>query len=1000
MLNFLDIEKFTKSLTPVTNSEILSKTGDFSDDGLFSETIFGNLETIHRRQTFSYIDLNCNVIHPTGLKILIQLDRKVEKFISTENSFSLDENKRLIVDENGVTGIEAFIELFPRIKFRGETETREKYIQLIKNSYSNKRLFINKIPVIPPEFRPAYKDESGMWIIDELNNVYISIIRRAEQIKSSGSGPLFDLLNYSMQKSVNEHDSFIKLKVSKKHGLIRQNLLGKRVDFSTRAVIAPGPELKTNEVGIPFRIAVTLFNPFIIHIILYTDRFDKKELDNQIQDFLGVPLSVDTLQQVLKNIKNNDEIPETLYNIIWDATELAMMNRYVICKRDPVLHAESLRGMKPKLVDGDVIKVSTVQVGGFNADFDGDQMAIYHPITDKAQKEIQERMMNGKTGVSSNSINYSISKEMCVGLYFMTKDVSLKGPFLSVLDDDLQTRTDIYSPVNYRGVNTSLGKAIFNSCLPEKYPFVNQVVTKSIANNIISDIVDKFNDEEGQKAIYKMKNFAFKFSTIMAPSIRLSDIQVPDQIYELKKDLEDADPDKAQELLDAMLKILKDYLKDTGLYAIVESGAGKGWNGPMQILVAKGIIKDPKGNILKPIKGSFSDGLSPEEYFKASPGGRAGIIDRVLNTADTGYMSRKLAYVLNNVELSQSNKDCGTKDTLTIKLDKYLISRIDGRYYVNNKGKLELFDKSKFKSGDMIKLRSPIFCESKKICHTCYGNLLLRHKSRFVGILAAQVIGEVGTQLIMRTFHTGGAVKLQSRQLINDIIDNDPLVTENTVRNKLVQNETQLITQQDCKLIIDLNSYEIDTDLTIDEIEKTIWVKSLICRIEYQDVTFNIILDYPIELKAMDMIKHGKFYIELTFKKGEIILEGASGADDLKKEVHFIERLLGGKEIFKDTQHLFKKLSHVYFSKSKMDSVHLEILLSNVLRCRRDLSLPARLCKPFNPVMTNIKNIVFSTSFIQGLAFENIGKAISTGLIADTVDEPSILEQVLTGEFK
>ena len=201
---------------------------------------------------------------------MIQLDRRIIKFISTETQFGLDKEGQLIELDNGVTGINEFVKLCPRIKWRGGSPDREKFIEVIYKAYEDETLFLDKVPVIPPDLRPISKDADGTIMSDPLNEYYVSILRRAFQVKSAGSkGPLFDLLNYGLQKAVIAHDDFIRTKIGKKFGVIRDQLLSKRVDFSGRAVITPGPNLKVNEIGLPLKIAVNIFKPFVIHQLLY-----------------------------------------------------------------------------------------------------------------------------------------------------------------------------------------------------------------------------------------------------------------------------------------------------------------------------------------------------------------------------------------------------------------------------------------------------------------------------------------------------------------------------------------------------------------------------------------------------------------------------------------------------------------------------------------------------------------------------------------------------------
>lgn len=775
MLKLLDLNKFSKSLTPVTSLIYTTRAEEFHEDGLFSEAIFGPVGSIDRRRIFSFIDLYTKVIHPSILRIILQLDRKVEKFISTEESFILDDNGRLeIVARGGVTGMTQFIKLFSKIKFRGETDARDKLIKLIKREYKKGTIFVDKVPVIPPDLRPAILGEDGNWMIDGLNDMYLAVMRRATQVRSSGTGPLKELLNYALQTSVSEHDNYVRTKISKKQGIIRSQMLGKRVDFSGRAVISPGPDLKLGEIGLPLRMAVGLFEPFILHRLLYSGRVDKDKLSKLVEAFTGTELSVDSVRRILKAIKENDKLPKNLYELFFEVTESAMAGRVVIAKRDPVLHAQSYASYKPVLHRGDTILISTLQVVGHNADFDGDQMAIFHPLTNESQNEAKERMIKLTSGTSSTEMSFEFSKEMLAGLYILTKDKKSTKPALAVSENDLDKATDPYRPVRYRGVTTTMGKAIFNSCFPKTIPFQTEVATKELVNGLIQRIF-KSSGEKGVATVSdKLKTVSFKWATIMAPTMSLAHFEIPKKVYDIKKKLETATPEEGQVLIAQAEEIVKEHLKGTGFADLIESGAVRGWEQPMQILVAKGIIADPEGNVLDPIAGSFADGLSNIEFFNASQGARKGIVDRVINTADTGYMSRKLAYLLNTVEVDRVLRDCRTKRTLNIKLTSDIISRMTGRFVIKS-GKLMDFKQAKYKSGDLASIRSPIFCESPKLCHTCYGRLIERHKTPYVGILASQVLGERGTQLIMRTFHTGGAVTLIERNMLGDIINNDPM---------------------------------------------------------------------------------------------------------------------------------------------------------------------------------------------------------------------------------
>lgn len=368
----MNLDIFKKGLKPVTSLEMFTRSGDYHTEGLFSEIIFGPEESQGRTTTYSYIDLHYDFIHPTAMNILLRLDRKIEKMISTESSFSVI-NGAFVEDPNGETGLSNFIKMFPHIVFRGETPARDKFIKLLKTVYSEGKLFISIIPVIPPNFRPAYIDEDGKRVIDELNNIYISLMRRASQLRSAGQGALHDLLRFGLQNAVLDHDKYIRSRIEKKSGLIRGQLLGKRTDFSARGVVSPGPGLKVNQVGIPFRMAVKLFEPFLIHNLLYAGR-SKDELNAELKKYIKLPASVDSVQRTIKAIYNNDKIPPALYKIFYDATELSMKDRVVLMKRDPVLQTLSYRAFHPVLIEGSVLQLGTTHTSGFNADFDGDSI--------------------------------------------------------------------------------------------------------------------------------------------------------------------------------------------------------------------------------------------------------------------------------------------------------------------------------------------------------------------------------------------------------------------------------------------------------------------------------------------------------------------------------------------------------------------------------------------------------------------------------------------------
>lgn len=998
-LQFLDVNRFASNLTPVTSTELKTRSGELHPEGLFSEKIFGVEGTLTRSKKYSYIKLNTTVIHPAAYKLLIRIDRRLEKMFKTEQSYSLDSKNMLVVDdENGVSGIQEFIKMYPTLVLKGGTPARDKIIKVLKDSYKQGSLFIDKLPVIPPELRPMFEDEAGQLNLDEINNLYLNIMRKASQVKSVGKGSaLFALLNFYLQAAINEHDKFVRTKISKKSGLIRSNMLGKRVDFSARGVITPGPKLDVNQVGVPLRMAVSLFEPFLIHYLLFSKKYPYKEqLETEIKEYMDAEVSVDTVKRLIKSVKSGDKIPPGLRQLTFDACEVVMKGRVVIAKRDPALQDGSYRAFHPVLVEGDTIQICTLQVGTFNADFDGDQMALFHPLTKQAQQEAKDKMMRGEGSKHSNYVNYDLSKEMVAGLYTMTKNVKYAKSPVAVTPEMIENGTDPYIPVKFRGKNTTLGRAIFNEAFPSSFPFIDETVTKKIVNGLIPDVIRKYGEDVSIKVFSKLEKIGFKFATIMSPTLTLDMIEMPESIMRIKKKIPGSSPEEAAKLIDEAKVLMIKHLKDTGLYDLMESGAGKGWSQPSQILIAKGVIADPKGNLLPPIEGSFADGLKTTEYFSAASGARKGMADRALNTATTGYFTRQLVYVLGPAEASATNRDCKTKRHLTLRLTNDIIGRLTGRYIIRPGGKVDLFDKSKFKPGDTIRLRTPIFCESKKFCHTCYGKMLQRHKTPYVGILAGSLIGERGTQLIMQTFHTGGAATLVDHDILQEVLDNDPLI-EVSLKNYLTQTANNLLVNKEAKLTIDLSNYEMNNNIQINE--DHIWVNHLLSRVEFSDTIFNLILDYPVHIKKVKMEMIEKDYIICQYLPNDILLEVPLQTSEIKEQVNYVNRLLGGKVVFKDPSHMVNKVLKVYGgSVSNLDLCHFEVLISQVLRDKKNQALPARMGKTWDPVMMNIKNAVFASGFVQGLAFENVNKAIETGLIAEGEIEPSILGKLITGE--
>jgi DNA-directed RNA polymerase beta' subunit len=1007
LFKLLDVNAYTRKLNPITSTIFVTKDDKFHEEGLFSEIIFGKERSKERKEIFAYIDLHCSVIHPSAYDIFKKLDKKIEDYLSCKKFFRIDEKGNIEEsDDTGLTGLSEFIKNFSKIKLRGGTEQRNALIDSINKSYKSGILFITRIPVIPPDLRPITKDPgSGDWEHDPINDFYVDIMRKSYSIKSVGglADTLSANMNYWVQDSVNKLDKYVKGKIAKKTGLIRNQMLGKRTDFSGRAVIVNGPNLGVNEMGVPVRMAATLFEPFIIHQFLYTKNYEsyRDVLESESKRLTGMDLSVDTIKKMINFIMNAHTIPDDLYAVFKKVCTDIASNRLILSKRDPCLHPEAVRAYRPIIIDGGVMELSNFHTSGHGADFDGDTMAIFHPLTNEAQKDAK-KLLTLQDTAKTNGASIAFDKDTNVGIYILTKDYPMTKPPITVSNDDLKNILDVSTPVIYRGRKTTAGRAIFNSLLPDKTVFIDRVINKKAIAEILTKLNNNFGYDVTVNFANQLQKLAYKFITISGYSLTLDDL-LPDAKAE--KMIQDS-PDNltVEQTMDLLVKakdITKKNLVNTPIEDFVNSGAARGWEQIHQTITSKGLVSDVNGNILPLIKSSFSKGLSPIEYFNVSYGSIKGITDRVLNTADTGYIARQLAYLLNSVELDYLKKDCGTQRTLKLKLSDDIKKRLSGRFVVD-KGKIHEFDPSVYSSGDLIDLRSPIYCKSLKLCHTCYGRFLEKHKSPYVGILAAQTIGERGTQLIMRAFHTGGAAVLSKRNIITDLEENNYHMDKAKLSTYFKQQENNLLAVKDLEISISLDDYTLNDNLVIDEDESKVWAKSLMCKCKSDDGEFDMILDYTVTFNILDDILANKEEnsVVLRFKAGEIVLDCPLEKKEVKESVLYLMRLIGGREIFRSTSDLLMKVYRIYRGDSDMDLVHLETLISQILRDKDRPILPARVRgNPDEAILANVKKNIFSSGILQSLAFENIGEAVRQGLTSQYELPESVLERVFMGNL-
>jgi DNA-directed RNA polymerase beta' subunit len=1012
MIYLADIEKITKLMSPVTTTDyIVGKSVNFHPEGLFSEKIFGAKDSSERRVTFSYINLHCQILHPALVKPVWILNRKIIEAIERKQSFRFDDKGELVEDENGdINGISSVVKNFKQMIDRKETDPRRIDMKnMVMNYLKNNMVFIDKCIVIPAYYRDAEIDEiHGGIRVKPINDYYIKILRQSIQLESISltEGPMYDILASKMHELVGDLYDYIIKKISKKEGLVRQNILGKRVDFSGGAVITgASSEVKVDEIGIPFKMLVKLFEPFIIYDIHNSGRTNQKLFSELLKEYNGDTFSIPSTRRLMTNINKGFQLPEPLENLVKASVDRIIQDKIILAKRDPALHAESVQAFKPKMVDGSTIELNILKCSAYNADFDGDRMAVYVPVTKEAIQEAREKMLSSESRDSIKSVSDEFSKDVVIGLYALTRNNnSEKSPIL--IRDDKQLNTlNPNDKIKYDGIVTTVGKVLFNKILPSKKYHVIEPINKKIINSLAAKIYNDYlnvNDRVYIEFCHEVVKLGMKYYTIMAPSFSLSDFEIPDSILNMKQELDKAEnASEASKITDRMTAALAKYVteKETNIGVIGRAGGLKnGYSQARQILISKGLITDSKGDV-RIIKNSYGDGFKSDEYFESGYGSRKGIIDRVINTSDTGYLSRQLVCALQRVEADPRIRDCRTKKFVTIKAVPDIAKRLVGRYIIDEDRKIVPFNLSKH-TDQVIHLRSPIYCLTPSICNVCYGDLLMRNKTNYVGILAAEVCGERLTQTIMRTFHTGGSVSIKTIDIITEIsriLDNSH---RRLLEKNFVQEKSILKALSDGKIEIDMTDY-LDPKKDIVITNSKIQLNYAYFRLKYADTSTDVTIDNKIEIDISDKdVIQTEESISISYKKNSIVFDCIPTNEAFSEQVKIIESLLSGKTPYKNADHFLMKIYDQYSTlNTDADLIHLEILASNLLRDKGNPSYPARLNPHYNPVVKSLKSIPKLESWLQSFAFEDPKASITTGLIYDRPSTETILEKLITGEF-
>ncbi|MBL8929859.1 MAG: DNA-directed RNA polymerase subunit beta' [Kineosporiaceae bacterium] len=697
-------------------------------------------------------------------------------------------------------------------------------------------MVLDCVPVIPPDLRPMVQLDGGRFATSDLNDLYRRVINRNNRLKrlldlgapeiivnnekrmlQEAVDALFD--NGRRGRPVtgpgNRPLKSLSDMLKGKQGRFRQNLLGKRVDYSGRSVIVVGPQLKLHQCGLPKQMALELFKPFVM----------KRLVDlNHAQ-----------------NIKSAKRMVERARPVVWDVLEEVISEHPVLLNRAPTLHRLGIQAFEPQLVEGKAIQIHPLVCTAFNADFDGDQMAVHLPLSAEAQAEARILML------SSNNILKPAdgrpvtmpTQDMIIGLYYLTmaKDgVPGEGRAFSSVAEAIMAldarELDIRATISIRfpgivppegfeapegwqsgdpvTLRTTLGRALFNQTLPVDYAYVDTEVDKKVLSAIVNDLAERYPKVQVAATLDALKETGFHWATRSGTTVSISDVVTPPgkqailERYEARAAKVQGqydrglitDDERRQELIEIWTQATNEVAKemeanlpkDNSIYRMVSSGARGNWMQMRQIAGMRGLVANPKGEIIpRPIKANFREGLSVLEFFISTHGARKGLADTALRTADSGYLTRRLVDVAQDVIIRE--EDCGTERGLVMPIAVEITGE-DGKPALRRHDDVETSVYARSSAEDVavdgtvvvpagtdlgdviindlvsrgvssIKVRSVLTCESKVgTCAMCYGRSLAAGKlvdiGEAVGIIAAQSIGEPGTQLTMRTFHTGG----------------------------------------------------------------------------------------------------------------------------------------------------------------------------------------------------------------------------------------------------
>ncbi len=850
-----------------------------------------------------------------------------------------------------------------------EKEKLQKRLALIRamihSQIRPEWMFLTAIPVIPPALRPMVALDGGRHATSDINDLYRRVINRnnrLRKLKEIGAPDVIlrnekrilqEAVDALIDNSItNQGDSqamsqsqrralkSLSDNLKSKQGLFRQNLLGKRVDYSGRSVIIVGPQLKLNQCGLPKHMALELFRPFVISKILAQElAFNPRGANKLIEE--GVPE-------------------------VWAILEEVIEGKYVLLNRAPTLHRLGIQAFNPILIEGNAIQVHPLVCSAFNADFDGDQMAVYVPLSKEAQDEAKTLMAANKNLLKPQNGDPIVSVKLldiALGCYWMTKMIDGEkgeGKFFSNPNQALTTydfgevsfRAKIkvmgtdkakYAKFEGKPFETTVGRLMFNSILPDDLPYINEEMSQKRISALVDELIMHYGIDATPAILDKIKDFGYKYVTYSGITWGIDNVHVPKEkdaiiakgrkmeeelIAQYNEGLlsEDERYTKIIEIWDSIKIEIEKSLpasleKNGSVEDMIKSGARGSLSNLTQMSGMKGLIVNTQGRTIDfPIVPSYKEGLSPIEYFITTHGARKGLADTALNTARAGYLTRRLVDVAQDVTITE--EDCGTKDGKTMTKD--VISGIEIPISKNIRGRVLAADLKDndgnvvFKKGYLITkedaqaieakgvkevfVRTPLTCKTVHgICQMCYGLDLGRNKlidlGEAVGIIAAQAIGEPGTQLTLRTFHAGGVSGV-------DITQGLPRVEE--IFERRSPKNSAIVSKTDAKVV----------EIRPNGKEQIISVVS-----DTKGDGKSNTIEYTVPARFTVLVKSGEDIV-----KGQILTDGSADISEVFK--------YGGREMAED--YIIREIRKVYeLQSASISRKHVEIIIRQMLSRKR-----------------------------------------------------------------